>query len=46
MLKGNPELMNLRVLQSLASKAHGTLVLGSNAILPVGESAGDQNTTA
>ncbi len=37
MLKGNPELMNLRVLQALSSRGAGTLVLGSNAILPVGE---------
>jgi len=36
MLKGNPELMNLRLLQSLSDKgARSTLVLGSNALLPV-----------
>jgi regulator of protease activity HflC (stomatin/prohibitin superfamily) len=36
MLKGNPELMNLRLLQSLSDKGgRSTLVLGSNAFLPV-----------
>ena len=36
MLKGNPELMNLRLLQSLSDKGgRSTLVLGSNALLPV-----------
>ncbi|MEZ0167692.1 SPFH domain-containing protein [Microvirga sp. TS319] len=42
MLKGNPELMNLRVLQSL-SAVHGrrspTLVLGQGALLPIGNDA-------
>ena len=36
MLKGNPELMNLRMLQALSEKGgRSTLVLGSNALLPV-----------
>ena len=36
MLKGNPELMNLRLLQALSEKGgRSTLVLGSNALLPV-----------
>ncbi|MBM6592641.1 SPFH domain-containing protein [Microvirga pudoricolor] len=42
MLKGNPELVNLRVLQALSGsngKRQATLVLGQNALLPVGEQA-------
>lgn len=37
MLKGNPELMNLRVLQTLAAegKSRPTLVLGDGSMLPV-----------
>ncbi len=42
MLKGNPELMNLRLLQTLSGKNRTNLVLGSNAILPVGEGGGEQ----
>ena len=42
MLKGNPELMNLRVLQALSGKGGpSTLVLGANAILPVSSDAGE-----
>lgn len=40
MLKGNPELMNLRVLQALSvpnGKRTPTLVLGQGALLPIGE---------
>jgi hypothetical protein len=39
MLKGNPELMNLRVLQALSSssgKRQSTVVLGQGALLPIG----------
>ncbi|WP_414475019.1 SPFH domain-containing protein [Microvirga sp. M2] len=42
MLKGNPELMNLRVLQSLSvtnGKRSPTLVLGQGALLPIGNDA-------
>ncbi len=42
MLKGNPELMNLRVLQALSTpnaKRQPTLVLGQGALLPVGSEA-------
>jgi regulator of protease activity HflC (stomatin/prohibitin superfamily) len=39
MLKGNPELMNLRLLQSLSAKNKAALVLGSNALLPVSADA-------
>lgn len=42
MLKGNPELMNLRVLQALSDtqgKRQATLVLGQGALLPVGGAA-------
>jgi hypothetical protein len=38
MLKGNPELMNLRVLQAMSGtsgKAQPTLVLGQGALLPI-----------
>lgn len=37
MLKGNPELMNLRVLQALAApgKARPTLILGQHGLLPL-----------
>lgn len=40
MLKGNPELMNLRVLQALSGsqgKRQPTLVLGQGSLLPVGD---------
>jgi regulator of protease activity HflC (stomatin/prohibitin superfamily) len=45
MLKGNPELMNLRVLQSLAAPggARPTLILGQNGLLP--SSAGSDAPT-
>jgi regulator of protease activity HflC (stomatin/prohibitin superfamily) len=42
MLKGNPELMNLRVLQALSvpnGKRPPTLVLGQGALLPIGDDA-------
>jgi len=42
MLKGNPELMNLRVLQSLSApqgNQRPTLVLGQGSLLPVGSAA-------
>jgi regulator of protease activity HflC (stomatin/prohibitin superfamily) len=42
MLKGNPELMNLRVLQALAAangKRSQTLVLGQGSLLPIGNEA-------
>jgi regulator of protease activity HflC (stomatin/prohibitin superfamily) len=42
MLKGNPELMNLRVLQALAAangKRPPTLVLGQGSLLPIGSEA-------
>lgn len=42
MLKGNPELMNLRVLQSLSAmpgRRSPTLVLGQGALLPIGNDA-------
>ncbi len=42
LLKGNPELMNLRVLQAVApanGKRPPTLVLGQSALLPVGQGA-------
>jgi regulator of protease activity HflC (stomatin/prohibitin superfamily) len=44
MLKGNPELMNLRVLQALSSssgKRQSTVVLGQGALLPIGREAND-----
>ena len=44
MLKGNPELMNLRVLQAVSGRGQTSLVLGSNAILPVSPSADAQTT--
>lgn len=40
MLKGNPELMNLRMLQALSApngKRSPTLVLGQGALLPIGD---------
>ena len=43
MLKGNPELMNLRVLQALSGatgKGHQTIVLGHGALLPVTRNEG------
>jgi len=42
MLKGNPELMNLRLLQALAAangKRPPTLVLGQGSLLPIGSEA-------
>ena len=43
MLKGNPELMNLRLLQALSDKGgRSTLVLGSNALLPVTDGTGEE----
>jgi len=42
MLKGNPELMNLRILQTLSAsngKRQPTVVLGQGALLPVGNDA-------
>lgn len=41
MLKGNAELMNLRLLQSLAGRGQATVVLGSNAILPTSPRVGN-----
>ncbi|MBI1340903.1 hypothetical protein GC169_11950 [bacterium] len=44
MLKGNPELMNLRLLQALAGgagKPAPTVVLGGGGLLPVSAGAGD-----
>jgi regulator of protease activity HflC (stomatin/prohibitin superfamily) len=48
MLKGNPELMNLRLLQALAGgpgKTAPTIVLGGSGLLPVSSGAGEAAPT-